>query len=333
VETLLRATLAGFPDRVARRRAPGSPRAVMVGGAGVVVAPESVVREAMLFVAVDLERGGGPDARVRVASAIEPEWLRDLFPGAIGESRALVFDAERARVVERVETRYHDLALAERVRTDVDRTRGGDVLAEALAGVARTLVGPSEEELLARITFLRRALPELDWPADVDALVVDAVRALCAGRTTLAEVRGADLAGAIASGLAAPTRAALAREAPFDYALPSGRRARVRYAPDRPPAVAARIQEVFGLAATPRLAHGRVALVFELLAPNQRPVQVTDDLASFWRTTYAEVRKQLRGRYPRHDWPEDPTRALPTSRPRRRDGGDAHGRRPPGRRG
>jgi ATP-dependent helicase HrpB len=110
----------------------------------------------------------------------------------------------------------------------------------------------------------------------------------------------------------------LAREAPADYRLPSGRTTPIRYAPDRPPVVAARIQELFGLATTPRLAGGRVALVVELLAPNNRPVQVTDDLASFWRTTYAEVRKQLRGRYPKHDWPEDPSRATPTSRPRRR---------------
>jgi ATP-dependent helicase HrpB len=92
----------------------------------------------------------------------------------------------------------------------------------------------------------------------------------------------------------------------------------VRYLPDRPPAVAARIQELFGLGATPRLGGGRVPLVFELLAPNQRPVQVTDDLASFWRTTYTEVRRQLRGRYPRHDWPEDPSRATPATRPRPR---------------
>jgi len=219
------------------------------------------------------------------------------------------------------------------VRTDVDGARAGEVLAEALAAVAPTLVGPAEEALLARIAFLRRALPELDWPTGLEALVVDAVRALCAGRTSVAEVRNADLAGALVAGLSPAARAALAREAPVDYALPSGRRARIRYAPDRPPVVAARIQEVFGLAATPRLARGRVALVVELLAPNERPVQVTDDLASFWRTTYAEVRKQLRGRYPRHDWPEDPTRALPTSRPRRRRAGDARGGRPPGRRG
>src|SRR6185369_15319577 len=97
-----------------------------------------------------------------------------------------------------------------------------------------------------------------------------------------------------------------------------GRTAPICYPADRPPVVAARIQELFGLTATPRLAAGRVALVFELLAPNARPVQVTDDLASFWRGTYAEVRRQLRGRYPKHDWPENPLAATPTSRPRRR---------------
>ena len=115
-----------------------------------------------------------------------------------------------------------------------------------------------------------------------------------------------------------PQRHALDREAPSRLTLPSGRSVAIAYAADRPPAAAARIQEVFGLAATPRLGGGRVPLVLELLAPSQRPVQITDDLASFWRTGYAEVRKQLRGRYPKHAWPEDPTTAEPTSRVRRR---------------
>src|SRR5262249_31757561 len=103
---------------------------------------------------------------------------------------------------------------------------------------------------------------------------------------------------------------------PPHVTLPSGRRAAIRYPADRPPVVAARIQELFGLAETPRVARGRVRLVVELLAPNGRPAQVTDDLASFWRTAYAQVRRELRGRDPRHAWPEDPSRAAPTRRPR-----------------
>jgi ATP-dependent helicase HrpB len=171
--------------------------------------------------------------------------------------------------------------------------------------------------LLGRLRFLARAIPELGLPEPA-ALLRDAVRACAAGRTSLAELRGADVPGALRGMLTHAQRGALDRDAPVQLALPSGRPARIKYEPDRPPAVAARIQELFGLAATPRLAGGRVPLVIELLAPNQRPVQVTDDLASFWRTTYAEVRKELRGRYPRHPWPEDPWTAPPTSRAKRR---------------
>jgi ATP-dependent helicase HrpB len=113
-------------------------------------------------------------------------------------------------------------------------------------------------------------------------------------------------------------RAALEREAPADFVLPAGRRVPIAYRAEAPPAVSARIQELFGVTTTPRLAAGRVPLVVQLLAPNQRPVQVTDDLASFWRTTYFDVRKQLRGRYPKHAWPDDPLTARPVARPGRR---------------
>jgi ATP-dependent helicase HrpB len=281
--------------------------------------PESVVREAAFFVAIDVE-AGSPDARVRMASAIEPAWLRELFPAALAMRREILFDPERERVVERTRECYHDLVLAEAVRLDVDPLAAGEVLATA----ARTDpahaagVGDAERSLLARLAFLARWMPELDLPGDPEQLLADTVVSLCAGRRSFAELRALDVAGAIAGHLGPAQRGALAREAPEYYVLPSGRRTPVRYERDRPPAIAARIQEVFGLSATPRLAAGRVALVVELLAPNQRPVQITDDLASFWRTTYAEVRGQLRGRYPRHPWPEDPLAAVPTSRVGRR---------------
>ena len=321
-DALGRAALAGFPDRVARRRAPGAPRAVMVGGTGVVLAPESVVREAELFVALDVERGTGPDARVRIASAIEAAWLETLFPGAVHEERVLLFDAARERVVERVQTRYQDLVLAETVRTPRDRPAASAVLAAAVRAdpAAAGVLDDAEGALLARIRFLARTMPELAWPNDPAVLVAEALEAVASGKTTLAELRAADVEGAILGLLTARQRGALAREAPATLRLPSGREAPVRYPPERPPAVAARIQELFGLATTPRLAGGRVPLVVELLAPNQRPVQVTDDLASFWGTTYAEVRRQLRGRYPKHDWPEDPRAARPSAGPRRRRG-------------
>jgi ATP-dependent helicase HrpB len=256
---------------------------------------------------------------VRVASAIEAAWLDAVFPGSVREVAELVFDPARERVIARTRTCYHDLVLTEHVRTDVDRLAAGAVL----AAVARTdpaatgAVGEAETALVARLRFLTRWLPDLGWPADPDALLADAVAALAAGCVSFAELRAADAGAALRGLLTHAQRGALEREAPAHYRLPSGRLAPLRYAPERPPAVAARIQELFGLAHTPRLAAGRVAIVVELLAPNQRPVQVTDDLPSFWHTTYPEIRRVLRGRYPKHAWPEDPLTATPHARPGR----------------
>ncbi len=320
LEVVLRAVLAGFPDRVCRRREPGSARAVMVGGTGVVVLPESVVREAELFVAIDVEGGErGGEARVRVASGIERGWLAEVFPGTVATVREVAYDAASARVVARTVVRYRDLVLAERVRGDVDPAEAAAVLAAVVAADPLGVLGPRDDvaALVARLHFLARAIPELGFPA-AETLVRDAVTALAATARSMAELRRADVCGVMGGFLTHAQRTALAEHAPTHWELPSGRRVPVAYSVDRPPTVAARIQELFGLAASPRLAGGRVAMLFELLAPSRRPMQVTDDLASFWRTTYARVRAELRGRYPKHPWPEDPLRAEPTSRAKRR---------------
>jgi ATP-dependent helicase HrpB len=321
-DALLHCVLAGFPDRVVRRRAAGSPRGVMVGGTGVVLAGGSVVRDAELFVAVEVDAGPQrqlAEARVRLASAVREEWLSELSPDAVRTQADIVFDPQRARVVERRRVSFHDLVLHESLRTDVDRHRAGEVLAEVARQDPTRAVASTEaaQALCARLRFLQQWMPEAVWPESVDALLADAVASLCAGCRSFAELRGADVPPVITGMLSAQQRTLLAREAPPQYQLPSGRVVPVVYAEGKPPAVAARIQELFGLATTPRLAAGRVALVVELLAPNQRPVQITDDLESFWRRTYPEVRKVLRGRYPKHPWPDDPMTAPPTSRTKR----------------
>ena len=322
-EPLLRAVLAGFPDRVVRRRAAGSPRGIMVGSTGVILDRGSVVRDAELFVAVDVDAGGRrrhAEAVVRIASAVRREWLTQLFPEAVRQVRTLELDAPGERVVERTQWRYGDLVLDERTETDVDRDAAGELLAaqaRADPGSVVTL-DHGAAMILERIRFLQTWMPDADLPADVDGLLRDTVIALCRGRRSFAEIRAADLGGALRGALSHGQRAALDREAPAELQLPSGRRAPLRYERGKPPAVAARIQELFGLTATPRVARGRVPVVIEILAPSQRPVQITDDLQSFWRRTYPEVRKQLRGRYPKHAWPEDPLTAAPTAGARRR---------------
>jgi ATP-dependent helicase HrpB len=275
-----------------------------------------VVREAELFVCVDAEQDGGPDALVRLASAVRPEWLAALRPGSVEETSELMFDEARARVVERTRTRYRDLVLAESVRTAVDRDGAGRLLADAVARAPETLVPPDARTVavLGRLGFLAAAMPELSLPRERHAVHAEALRVACAGCTSVAELQRADVPALITGLLTPAQHRGLRENAPTHHRLPSGRLAPIAYHADRPPSVAARIQELFGLVSTPRLAAGRVPLVVEVLAPNGRPVQVTDDLASFWRSTYAEVRGQLRGRYPKHAWPENPHAAPPVRR-------------------
>ena len=308
---VLRCVLAGFPDRVVRRREAGSPRGMMVGGSGVTLDRARVVREEELFVAVDLDAGPRrerSEARVRVASAIERGWLEEMFPSAVRVVGETVFDPIAERVVERKQVLYEDLVLEEVVHRDVDGQAAGErVAAEAKRDPAKALaVGAEAQSLLERVGFLAGAAPELGLPESVEDLLRGVIDVLAVGTRSFAELREKDLVRALRSQLSPRQLRALERDAPERYPLPSGRSARIAYPPSKPPVLSARIQDLFGLAATPRLAGGRVPMVLEILAPNHRPVQTTDDLESFWRRTYPEVRKQLRGRYPKHAWPESP---------------------------
>jgi ATP-dependent helicase HrpB len=161
-------------------------------------------------------------------------------------------------------------------------------------------------------------MPELALPSFDEDQLRELLPALASGRRTLADLRRAPWLEALHGTLSWSQLAALDKEAPERLAVPSGSRIRVRYEPGEPPVLAARIQELFGLAATPRIAGGRVPVLLHLLAPNGRPQQVTHDLESFWNTTYPEVKKELAGRYPKHAWPADPWNAPAERRPRRR---------------
>lgn len=313
-ERLLRCLLAGFVDRVARRRAPGSDRALMVGGLGLRLAPTSVVREAELFVAVVVEAGDrGGDALVRLASLVRREWLEERFPWAFARERSPVFDETRAAVVEREQERFFDLVLAERFRADVDRATAGRLLATTATTTPTIFarIAREQDPLLARIRFLGRARPELGLPDEPSDLLADAIHEAAVGCRALSELAAPLIEAAVLRQLTAAQRHALARDAPLRYRLPSGREVPVRYERDRPPVVSARVQELFGLTTIPRLGGGRVPILLEVLAPNARPVQVTSDLESFWGATYPELRRLLRGRYPRHAWPEDPRAPTP----------------------
>ena len=299
-EQFLRAVLSGYPDRVAQRRQPGSPDVLLASGTGATIAPESGVRDGEFVVALDVSRPPvrrpGPldpanVARIRMASRVDREWLTPTASNVVHR-----FDKQSGTVKAAMVERYDELVLTEHP-TAVDPEIAADLLAEAW--LAR---GPRDEDarLLRRLRFAGQSL-------ELDALV----RAAAYGARSLDRVE-------LARMLPPDALRAIDRDAPETLAVPSGRHHRLEYNDDGTVAAAVKLQELFGLAETPRIGSRREPVVLSLLAPNGRPVQVTRDLRSFWDRTYPEVRKELRGRYPKHPWPEDPWSATPTARAKRR---------------
>jgi len=320
-ESTMRALLAAWPDRLARQRESGSRRAVMEGGRGVRVADESGVVDHELYLCVDLdggERGERAEALVRQASAVDRAWLD---PKLVRTEAGVRFDAATGRVRALRRTTWNGLVLDE-VETGA---ASEDDVAQALAEAASEdlarflpLEDPETAAFLGRIRSLRAWIPELGLPAFDDAELRALLPDFARGCRSLADLKRKDLATFLSERLPWDQRRALDEAAPERLSVPSGNQIRLAYEPGRAPVLAARIQELFGLAETPRVARGRVRVVVHLLAPNGRPQQVTDDLASFWNGAYFEVRKELRTRYPRHSWPEDPWNAQAEKRPKRR---------------
>ena len=294
----------------------------MVGGRGVRLDEWSAVGDAELFVCVELQELGQTEALVRSASAIDRDWL----PAAgLRVATEVEFDAERQRVVVRsprplarpVARRFGDQRSRRLRRVDTVGRRGGSSLRSG------HLAGRRCTALAVRVQSLRGWMPELDLPEWNDERLRELLPLVCAGCKSLEEARRRPLVPVLKGQLSAEQLAAVDREVPERLRVPSGSQIALRYEPGKPPVLAVRIQEIFGLSATPRIAAGRVPLLLHLLAPNMRPQQITDDLASFWDRTYAEVRKELRRRYPKHAWPEDPRAAPPQKRPGRERGPDA----------
>jgi ATP-dependent helicase HrpB len=316
-EALLRSLLAAYPDRLVRRREPGGRRGVMVGGRGVRLAPSSGVMQPELLLGVDVD-ASHKETLVRLASAVERHWLP---ADQVQASIEVFFDQAAERVAARHRLRFGDLLLEESSAALPAADETAEVLAAAVADHLERVLPPEDSPAglyLTRLRCLRQWLPELELPAFEESELREVVASLCSTCRSFADLRSAGWLEALQGRLTHVQRQAIDREAPERLTVPSGSRLALRYEMGRPPVLAVRIQEVFGLADTPRIAAGRVRVLLHLLAPNYRPQQVTDDLASFWANTYPQVRKELRARYPRHAWPEDPRCAAPERQPQRR---------------
>ena len=327
------AILSAFPDRVARRRSGeagrvGSSRDLVLAGGGTAVLDESsAVKTAPYLVAVEARDqrsmvGTDRRARVSIASAIEPDWLIEVFPDAIEETIEVTWraDVERVEAVERLV--YDKLVLDERPAGARGAVEASRLLAERAiaAGPRAFLDGDALDRLVARTRFLLRTAKDLAESAGIRAIDEESLRALivarCEGKRSFGELRAEPLFDELRQTLGHSALARLDELAPEHVTLKNGRRPRVEYAPDQAPSIESRLQDFFGSVETPRIVAGRVPLVLHLLAPNGRDVQVTTDLAGFWSRTYPAVRSELMRKYPRHAWPEDPRTASPPA-PRR----------------
>ncbi len=309
-EAVGRSLLAAYPDRLAKRRGPNDLRGLMVGGRGVRLGPNSGVTQPELFLCIDVDDGGS-EATVRQASGIERDWLP---PDMIRQCDELFFHPTQKQIVARRREYWLDLILNESSIKITNDVACAPLLFDHASKVLREVMPKDSEKV---DSFITRATCLAAWAPDLNLSVVDdsmlrlVLRELCEGRRSFDELRQAPWLDWIRSRYSNAQLTAIDREVPERIEVPSGSQIRLEYTPGKPPVLAVRIQEIFSWRSTPCVAFGQIPVLLHLLAPNFRPHQITDDLASFWATTYSVVRKELKRRYPKHAWPEDPLTAAP----------------------
>jgi ATP-dependent helicase HrpB len=326
-EAVLLSLLAGFPDRVAKRRRPHAPELVLFGGGTATLAETSVVQEPELLLALDAEeRGHGKGSGkvvVRLASEVQPEWLLDLGDALLESSDALAWNPEAERVERVARLAYGNLVLEETSTPPPPSEETAKLLAEAAlaAGLSRFLDEAELDNFLNRVQVAAQASPGAGLPVLTRSDLGPVLTRACQGLKSFAELKEAQPLSLLRASLTSGQQRALSEGAPDRVTLPGGRSVQVHYEVGKPPWVESRLQDFFGMRDGPKLGVARVPLVLHLLAPNHRAVQVTTDLAGFWDRHYPAVRKELMRKYPRHSWPEDPRTAAPPVPGPRRFGG------------
>ena len=332
-ETALRkAMLHAFPDRVgrirsvdhqlSRSRETGTSEVLLCGGGTAQFADRGAGSTHGYIVAVDAEerasQGLRAQQRIRLYADIDPDWLMDVMPSPLDERAEVQWNASQERVEAVSKWMYGKLTLDESRLPD-DQVRSSAAARAVLleqavaAGLGAFVTGDAWLEWQARLYWAAHTLPEAGFPdfdADGEARVL---ASLVADKVSFAEIRAAHPLTLAKAALSPEQQRVLEAEFPTQVSLSGGRRLRIHYETERPPWGASRLQDFFGMAAGPHLGRGRLPLVLHLLAPNQRAVQVTTDLAGFWAREYPGLRKELGRRYPRHAWPEDPLRPPPPS--------------------
>src|SRR6185437_11504116 len=293
----------GYPDRVARRR--GETLLMSTGGSARLDRESAVHSDFLIAVEVeDRPEQGMP--LVRVGCPIELDWLLDMFAERIATREVLDWNREAERVEQVSTLLYDELVIDESRQPPADPAEAAALLAQKAieSGIERFIDQEALDLFVARVKFAARHSGAFEIPPDV---VVSALREVATGLRSFSELRQAVSKGGLEQAMNALLPVRLIDElAPTHVRLPGGRRAPIEYSEHHSPSVASRLQDFFGMRETPRVGGGAVPLVVHLLAPNRRPVQMTQDLESFWKNLYPQVRRELSRRYPKHKWPEDP---------------------------
>ncbi len=307
-EALQKCILIGFSDRVARRMDQGTLRCELVHGRRGVLARESKVHNSPLFVVAEIREIEGRDREVNtilsLGTAIEIDWLRELFPDDLKSDCHVQYDAQQKRVLAAELLRFRDLALAAKRIDPPPADQAAKILADEI--IAGRLLLPnwdhSVEQWLARLTFICTNCPELQLPEISEDDKKDIIQQLCHGAVSYKDIKEREVKPVVMSWLSHPQRELLDKHAPERLTLPNGRTPKVNYEKGKSPFISLRIQELYDVNQTPKIAMGRVPVTVHILTPGMKPIQVTQDLANFWREHYPKIKSELQRRYPKHFW-------------------------------
>lgn len=305
-EAIQRCLLTGFSDQLARRVDQGTLRCRLVHQRTGELARESVARKAVLFVAGEIrEIQSRDELRVLLsqATAVEEVWLRDAFPGDFTEGTQTLFDPNQRRVVTRRTRLFRDLMLDFTEQDATDPGAAAQILAEEVLSGRCPLKNWDDavEQWFIRLACLREWMPELDLPVAGDEARREIVARICRGAFTYKAIKDIEVWPVLQEWLSPQAARWLDQFAPERLELPGGRKARVIYTAGAAPVTAARIQDLYGVTSL-TVAKGRQPVTIQILAPNQRPVQITTDLANFWKESYPKLKQELQRRYPKHEW-------------------------------
>ena len=307
-----------YPDRVAKSRGGAAGAFLLANGRGGMVDPASALAREPFLTVAELTGTAGASRIILAAPITLPE-IEARFADKIEDRETVSFDAASASLRARRSRRLGALVLAEQIKQVAPDTDTAHTLAQGIVGLGLDKLPWSKAVLQFRnrVTFLRRSEGE-EWPdlsnEGLTRSATEWLEPLLLDKTARSEISAEPLSDAVAALVPWNLRRRLDAEAPTHFTAPSGSHVPIDYEAEQGPTVSIRVQELFGLGRHPSIAGGRVPLVIELLSPAHRPVQVTRDLPGFWRGSYADVKAEMRGRYPRHPWPDDPLAAPATRR-------------------